>query len=142
MTQERQKILQMLANGKISVDEASQLLEADVAPAEAAPAARAPRQVKYLRITVDTPGKERGEQLGDRVNIRVPIQLLRTGMKLTSLMPGEVGDKVKAAMAAKGLNIDLTKLSAEDLEQMIAAMADLAIDVDSEDNEKIRVFCE
>ena len=142
MSQERQKILQMLADGKISVEEASQLLEADVARPEGAPAARPPRQVKYLRITVDTAGQEGGEQRGDRVNIRVPIQLLRAGIRLTGVMPEEVGDKVKTALASKGLNLDLAKLSAEDLEQMIAALADLAIDVDSKNNEKVRIFCE
>lgn len=152
MSQERQRILQMVADGKLSVDEAAQLLDAaggPVGPSDAgATAADAPqrgsRQVKYLRITVDDPGDAAAGKGAERVNIRVPIKLLRAGMRLGSLMPGEVGERVNEALSAKGINInmDVAKLAPDDVEELIDGLADLSIDVDGKGNEKVRIRCE
>lgn len=85
MNEQRKDILDMLAEGKITADEAEQLIAAldrsrpanatssDVRPA-AAP--------KYLRVEVDT--MEGGEP--GRVNVRVPLQLLRAGVRLAALI--------------------------------------------------------
>jgi hypothetical protein len=151
MSQERHRILQMLADGKVSVDEATQLLDAAAGPAGplavAAAAADGPRrgsrQVKYLRITVDEGGAGAGGKGAERVDIRVPIKLLRAGMRLGSLMPGDVGEKVGEALSAKGinLNLDVAKLAPDDVEELIDGLADLSIDVD-EGKQKVRIRCE
>ena len=152
MSQERHRILQMLADGKLSVDEATQLLDAAGGPVGPSAAGAIPadtpaggsRQVKYLRITVDDPGDEAAGKGAERVNIRVPIKLLRAGIKLGSLMPGDVGEKVGEALSAKGinLNLDVGKLAPDDLEELIGGLADLTIDVDGKGNEKVRIRCE
>lgn len=150
MSQERHRILQMLADGKLSVDEAAQLLDAAGGPvgpsAAGAIAADAPqrgsRQVKYLRITVDDPGDKAAGEGADRVDIRVPIKLLRAGIRLTSLMPGDVGERVNHALSAKGVNLDVAKLAPKDLEELIDGLADMTIDVDGKGNEKVRIRCE
>ena len=148
MSEERQRILQMLADGKLSVDEAAQLLDAAAEPAGAlavgvdadTPAGGA-RQVKYLRITVDEPGDEATGKGAERVNIRVPIKLLRAGMRLGSLMPGDVGERVSGALEARGLHLDVGKLASSDLEELIDALTDLSVDVD-EGKQKVRIRCE
>jgi len=151
MSEERQRILQMLADGKLSVDEAAQLLDAAAEPAgplavgaDADTPAGGAREAKYLRVTVDDPGDDATGKGAERVNIRVPIKLLRAGMRLGSLMPGDVGEKVGEALSAKGinLNLDVGKLAPDDLEELIGGLADLTIDVDGKGNEKVRIRCE
>jgi len=75
----------MVAEGKISPAEAEQLLDAVVetgADADAARAADAKAKPKFLRVLVEESG-------GDRVNIRVPLSLLRAGVKFGSLLPDQ-----------------------------------------------------
>jgi len=58
MNEEKRKILDMLAQGKITVEEADKLLSAVGAGAEGA----GPRSWKYLRVQVEPgPGSEKGE---------------------------------------------------------------------------------
>jgi hypothetical protein len=78
MNEERRKVLEMLSQGKITVEEAEKLLAA-VGAADPGPAAESDaagrRSWKYLRVQVEpSPGSENG----DRVNIRVPFKLIRT----------------------------------------------------------------
>lgn len=135
MANERQRILTMLAEGKITVDEAERLLQA-VGPADADPSAPSPQAVevrptarpKYLRIQVDD---------GDasKVNIRVPLDLIRAGVKLSSLLP----KKARDALAGKG--IDLETKGKQAVEAIIDVLSELAIDVEDGD-EKVRIYCE
>ena len=80
MNEQRKDILDMLAAGKITADEAEQLiaaLEREQPPA--APAFDTKKgKAKYLRVLVDS--RDAGEP--GRVNIRVPLQLLRAGDRL------------------------------------------------------------
>jgi hypothetical protein len=74
MNEQRKDILDMLAEGKITAEEAEQLiaaLERDQPPA-ANVDARPKGKAKYLRVVVDT--LDNGEK--GRVNVRVPLQLL------------------------------------------------------------------
>ena len=139
MSQERRRILSMLAEGKISVDEAERLLAAvgQAGEAEVAPGATdAPRsRPRYLRVTVD---KGEGEE---RVNIRVPLQLLRAGLKLSAVLPDEAKDKVGAALQDKGIDLDLRAARPEDIEELIEALSELTVDVDGR-KEKVRIYCE
>ncbi len=147
MTDSKKKILEMLAKGKISADDAYRLLgvlDEDEGsggePARAEPVTRA--SGKYLRVNVipdpDSPGGERG----DRVNVRVPLSLIRAGIKLTSLIPSEAMDKVNDSLKEKGINFDVRSVKAEDIEELIQALGDLEIDVMSGKGEKVKVFVE
>jgi len=78
----------------------------------------------------------------DRVNIRVPVSLIRAGMKLTSLIPPEARDKVNGALHEKGLDFDMRNLKPEDLDVIVDALEDLEIDVIGNHREKIRVYAE
>lgn len=148
MSENRKQILQMLADGTITTDEADQLLAADERAAAAASApADAPirhnSRPKYLRVIVDTTEDDLGRPGGKptKVNIRVPMQLLRAGVRLSSLIPEPARDKVNAAMREQGVPFDLNQLKPENLEDMIDQISDLTVDVDQEQT-KVRVFCE
>jgi hypothetical protein len=143
MNDDRRSILQMLAEGKITADEAERLLAAldrsDPAPRAAAPMAGANGAPKYLRVTVDT--DEPGEEGPTKVNIRVPMQLLRAGVRLTSLIPPRARDQVNAELAKNGVPFDISQLRPENLEELVDQLSDLQVDVDQEKT-KVRIYCE
>lgn len=131
MNENRKQILQMLSQGQITAEEAESLIAAleRERPADALPQAKA----KFLRVMVeDGPTK---------VNVRVPMQLLRAGVKLTSLIPPQARIKLDSAMRENGMMIDLSQLKPENLEELIDQLNDLTVDVDDK-NAKVRVFAE
>jgi hypothetical protein len=142
MSEESKRILQLLADGKVSVDEAERLLAAlgqsgTQSPSD--PDKAPPKKPKYLRVVVDA---EDGDEKGPaKVNIRVPMQLLRAGVKLGTLIPPHARDKVNEAMHQHGVEFDLNQLKPENVEELIEQLNDLTVDVDQGRN-KVRVFCE
>ena len=145
MNEDRRSILDMLAAGKITADEAERLLSAlDRAPPPSAavsepgyPANRA--KAKYLRVQVDT--DEAGDGGPTKVNIRVPMQLLRAGVRLSSIIPPKARDEVNAAMQREGIPFDINQIKPENLEELVEHLSDLTVDVDQEKT-KVRIFCE
>jgi hypothetical protein len=142
MNEDRKRILGMLADGKLTADEAERLLDAmsrEPAPRlGSAPTNGSNSTPKYFRVEVDA--KEPGEA-STKVNVRVPMQLLRAGVRLGALIPPRARDEVNAAMARGGIAFDINQLKPENLDDLIAHLADFAVDVDSGDA-KVRVFCE
>lgn len=146
MSDSQKKILDMLAKKKISVDEAQRLLsliEPEEGRATKTPggASGQKRNAKYLRVTIH-PNPEAGAGAeGDRVNVRVPITLIRAGMKFTSLIPTDASDKVNEALREKGIDFDVRNLKEEDFEELLEALSDLEVDVQS-GKEKVHVYVE
>jgi hypothetical protein len=144
MSQDRRSILDMLAEGKVTADEADRLLTAlergsERGASSGSSLAEASRpKPKYLRVAVDT---QEGPEGPTKVNVRVPMQLLRAGVRLSSIIPPNARDKVNAAMAENGVPFDINALRAENLEELIEQLNDLTVDVDKE-RTKVRVFCE
>ena len=145
MSENRTRILEMLAEKKITVDEAERLLavaSSDEKPETTyEPVNTTNHKVpKFLRVVVEPgPGAEGAEDV-DKVNVRVPMNLIRAGMKLTSLIPPHASDKMNEAMREKGVEFDLRNMKPEDLEDLINALSDLEVDVDGKT--KVRVFAE
>jgi hypothetical protein len=143
MKEERRKILDMLAEGKISVDEAEKLLaaisinEADQKQSieESSKGVKFP--FKYLRVQVE-PGSNSGS--GERVNIRVPLKLIRAGLKWAAFIPKDVQGKVDKALSEQGIDMDFSRIKPEDLEDIVTSLNDLTIDV--EGKETVKIFCE
>lgn len=144
MSEDRRQILQMLADGKVTADEAERLMAAmdgARAPGPSPGSPRAPgRGPKYLRVMVDTDNAH-GAEGPTKVNIRVPMQLLRAGVRLSALIPPEARDRVNQAMRQHGSPVDLNQLKPENLEELLEQLNDLTVDVDQE-RTKVRVFCE
>lgn len=149
MNEDRKRVLDMLAEGKISADEAERLLErlaatgrGQGAPPDGVASARAAEaccaeaespapggKPKYLRVVVQSVD-------GDKVNIRVPLALVRTGIKLGAMLP----EPARRRLDERG--IDLSQLSGMESEEMIQALRELTMDVDSSQGDVVRVFCE
>jgi len=138
MNEEKRKVLDLLAQGKITVEEAGKLLSAlDDSSAETVTDAGGKRIWKYLRVQVE-PGP--GSEHGDKVNIRVPMKLIRAGLKFAAFIPQQAQGQVKEALREKGLNIDLAKITPQDLEDLVSNLDDMTVEVDGRD--KVRIFCE
>lgn len=141
MSEDRRSILQMLSEGKVTPDEAERLiaaLERGAGPRapEGAPAAQA--APKYLRVAVDT---DEGHGGPTKVNVRVPMNLLRAGVRLSSIIPPQARDKVNEAMRQHGVPFDINSLKPENLEELVEQLNDLTVDVD-QDRTKVRIYCE
>lgn len=139
VTDERRSILDMVATGKVSADEGERLLAAleNGSPAVADAPRRPP---KYLRVVVEQDEDGEGPL---RVNIRVPLALLRAGVKLASLIPPRATEEVNSALAKEGISFDLGQLKPENLDELIDQLQDLTLDVDqAKDKLKVRIFCE
>ena len=141
MSEQRRQILAMLAEGKINADEAERLIAALERTREDAPPqwseTRPTNRPKYLRVVVD----DRSEAEPTRVNVRVPIQLLRAGVKLASLIPPQALNQANDELRRSGVPIDLTQLKPEHIEDLIDHLGDLTVDVEDPDS-KVHVFCE
>lgn len=143
MTEQRREILQMLAEGKITADEADQLiaaLERNQPTATTGGEGRPKARPKYLRVVVDSTGNFGGDGPG-RVNVRVPLQLLRAGVRLASLIPPQALGSANDELRKSGMSIDLSQLKPEQLEELIEHLDEVTVEVDQPDT-KVRVFCE
>ena len=147
MTENKKKILEMLAQNKISADEAYRMLSViESGESGQKNTSRAETNVKekakYLRVTVLPDSEHEHSGNVDRVNVRVPMSLIRAGIKLTSLIPPEARDKVNGALRDKGIDFDVRNVKPDDLEELIEALSDLEVDIVSGKGEKVRVFVE
>lgn len=145
MSEERSRILSMLAEGKITAEEAERLL--DALDARGASSANAPEPAikgdpepliaalpKYLYVKVE--GVD-----GDNVDVKVPIALVRSGLKLTSLIPPQALDEINSSMSEHGMSIDFSNLKPEDIDELVEALREMEVNVDSKDGDKVRVYC-
>jgi hypothetical protein len=157
MNENRRQILEMLAAGKITANEAEQLIAA-LEPNSTAPAGEftgriggsngwpnsdkdtpVKTRLKYLRVLVESTEKNGPTT----VNVRVPMQLLRAGVRLASLIPQQAHEQFDATMNKHGVPLTLSQIKPENLEELIDHLEDLSVDVDAKDEKaKVRVFCE
>jgi hypothetical protein len=149
MSEDRKRILDMLAEGKITAAEADLLLDslestAAQATAQAsspspsadwptgpAPAGTVP---KFMYVKVDSKDK-------DKVDVKVPLALLRAGLKLTSLIPPQAMDQINESMGEAGMSIDFNNIKPEDIEEIIESLREMEVNVVSGDGDNVRVFC-
>jgi hypothetical protein len=141
MSDETRRVLDLLAQGKVTVDEADQLLRAMASPDAAAqtegqarPAAASGADsgrpnARWVRIAVHKEGAE-GHKHKD-VNIRVPIAIVKSGMRLGALIPGLAGEQVAAKMRERGVDVDWSKLDAAAIESILKGLDDTNIEIES-----------
>ncbi len=143
----RRRVLDLLSEGKISVDEAERLIavagktssQHSESNAERGHGTPPPR--KYLRVVVE-PGSQVGaEESGERVNLRVPMALIRAGMRLSAIIPGGVADKVNEALRENGIDMDVRGLKGDELDELISSLSELEIDVENGEH-NVKVFVE
>jgi hypothetical protein len=140
MSEERRKILNMLAEGKISATDAEKLLDAlnkpEPAETEEKPAIK--QKMKCLKIEVEPKGDSKKE----KVKIKIPLQIIRAGIKLGSILPpGDAKNKVNEALREKGISLDVNGIKGDSIENIIESLAEMKINID-DDKEIVRIFCE
>lgn len=181
MGDDRNRILELLATGKITAEEAARLLDAlegaatqtagvegegggaaavsaAGAGAEAGPASEAGAKSGWTKIfgagaktsertaTGGTSGAPKFllvkvlSTKGDNVNVKIPLALVRAGLKLTSLIPPQAQDQINKTMAEKGMHFDLSNFKPVDLEELIEALREMEVDVDSANGDKVKVY--
>lgn len=143
MADNQRKILEMLADKKVSVDEAYRLLslvapETDKGDGESGKS-RPP--AKYLRVMITSAEGAGSADKPEHVNIRVPMTLIRAGVKLASLIPPSAYNKVDTALKEKGIDFDLRNIKPEDIEELVTALSDLEVDI-RDGKETVRVYVE
>jgi hypothetical protein len=138
MVEERKKVLEMLAAGKITAEEAERLLDklsgnasnaASTTQPPPSSAASASAKPKYLRIVVDQPGR-------DQVNVRIPLSFVNSGRSLLAILPRHVNER----LAAYGINAGT--FSTLNLDNLGQSIRELNVDVDEGSGKKVRIFCE
>jgi hypothetical protein len=149
-TDDTRRILDLLAEGKITVDEADQLLKAvgtakAPEPAGDAPAsdAAAPR---WIRINVRKPANE--NRKAKDVNIRVPVAVMKGGIRLGAIIASFAGEKAAQRMRERGMDLDLAKISGDlskmngpEFDQFLKTLDDVNIEVD-DGKAQVRITCE
>jgi hypothetical protein len=160
MNENRRQILEMLAAGKITADEAERLLaaiEPGSAPAAGESIGRsgsastvngealpAKARSKYLRVLVEADESMTGIKGATTVNVRVPLQFLRAGVRLASLIPQQAHGQLDEAFIKHGVPVTLSQIKPENLEELIDHLEGLTVDVDGNNGKtvKVKVFCE
>jgi hypothetical protein len=147
MNEEKKRILGMLAEGKITAEQAALLMDAVGPDNNAAPSAvpttspsadwpTGPRtdgvapKFLYVKITGD-----------DHVAVKVPLALMRAGLKLTSLIPPQAMNKINESMSESGMSIDFNNLEPEDLEAIVDSLGEMEVNIQAQTGENVRVFC-
>jgi len=167
MSEESRRVLELLAQGKITVEEADRLLAAigpvpngstATSTGKGAATGETP-SAKYLRITVTKTGSWSGEDeekarrswmgsgKADRnreVTVRVPVALVKNGMRLGAMIPGLSGGSVQTHLRERGVDVDLSKIDINTIDQLVGEFGEMNIDVVSERGSKaqVRITCE
>ena len=140
MNEEKLKVLSMIAEGKISAEEGATLLEAldkkEKESKETVVQKKEKGGVNYLYVDV-TPKTDENKE---KVHVKVPLALVRAGVNIASMLPTDVQDKVNTAMDEKGIKLDLSNIKPENIEELIQALEEMEINIDS-DEYTVRVYC-
>ena len=144
MGDERKRILEMLTSGKINVDEAERLLaalenNAASQPDDSVVSGNEKKKPKFLHVKVEAGPNHRGRH-HENIDIKIPIILLKAGVKLGSVMPEKARGKFASHLSSKGLDADLMQLGSEDIDALIQALSESSLDID-DGGEKVRIFC-
>lgn len=144
MSAETKKVLEMLAAGKISQEDAERLLDklSGAAPSADAPGSQtnsssAPgagnnagaQRPRYVRIEVERPGR-------DDVQVRVPISNMRGGAHWMAFLPTGVAEKLSE------FAIDFGCLDKMNDEQFRRAMDRINVDVQGRSGKRVRIYTE
>ena len=142
MTEPRKRVLELLSKGAIDADEAEQLLsklqergesaasdEVDILPDRG-------ESPKYLCI--ETSPKNNSSDAAESVSIRVPLVLVRAGVKLGALMPESKHESLSRYLDDQG--IDLGSLDKAGLSELLHSLAINPICLDTHD-ESLRIYC-
>ena len=133
---DRKLVLEMLADGKISVDDAQRLLakleEVEGNRQDNGGGADAPRKTRPKRLCIATTDSDGQEE----VNLRIPLGLVRAGLALDSFLPSWVPTGIFVVSS------DLDEMTKVDTDFMRENLDELDMTIESEIGESLRLFVE
>jgi hypothetical protein len=141
MSDDTRRVLDLLAQGKITPEEAHELLRALGAPRtdDSATRAQSGEPPRYLRVNVHRTARE-GYRDKD-VSIRVPMAIIRSGIRFGALIPGLARERMTARLRERGVDVDLTKIDPTMIESLLKDLGEVNIDVNGGE-EQVRITCE
>lgn len=147
MSAETKKVLEMLAEGKISQGDAERLLDklsgalqsasGDAAnpPAGAAgntatvAGATGAKRPRFLRIQVERPGR-------DNVDVRVPLSIARGGRHWMAFLPVSVAERLNE------YGVQFGALDATSDQELRAALDRINVDIAKSNGKRVRIYAE
>ena len=145
------RILDLLAQGKMTVDEADRLLKAlggaESKAEQAATADETPRpKPTWFRINIHKPANDQRE--AKDVNIRVPVSVMRGGMRLGAIIGSFAGERAARRMRDRGMDLDLSaingdlsRLNGPEFDQFLKSLDDVCFEMD-DGRSQVRITCE
>ena len=97
------------------------------------------KEPRYLWIQVEPKDSERSRD--EVVNIRIPIKILKTGVKLSAYLPEHAKERINDALKERGFSLDLLSFDDEKLDELLESLLEMRVDVDKDDK-KVRIYCE
>ncbi len=127
MSSETKRILEMVATGRITVDEGERLLaalgaERSTPPPSAEAERPAPRFLCMEAGSTPKSGKD------ESFRMRVPLDLIRGGIKMRALIPEAKRAKINEKLREKGIEGDVFEMSNEQIEALIRSLGELEME--------------
>ncbi|MCG8452748.1 MAG: DUF2089 domain-containing protein [Spirochaetales bacterium] len=139
MNDEQRKILDMLAQGTITADEAEKLLEALKQNDDSSKPLEWNNDLpKYLYIRVDP---KEGAPDADQVKITIPLALVQAGINFIAMLPKDTRGDVESAIRDKGIDFDFNRMTPEQTNLLLKALQELVVDVETSEN-TVRIYAE
>ncbi|MDA3812475.1 MAG: hypothetical protein PF518_19325 [Spirochaetaceae bacterium] len=136
MNEERMKILNMLSEGKITSEEADKLLSTiETETRKSVDENSHDGLPRYFYIHVDSNGDK-----AEKVDIKVPMALIKAGVNLASLMSDDMQGKVDEALSDKGIKFKLSDIKKQNLDELVLALRELEVNVDGGED-KVKIYC-
>jgi hypothetical protein len=93
---------------------------------------------KYLVVKVESLGKTPPE----KINIRIPLGLLKAGVKLATFIPSSLQEKINQNLKDKGVPFNMEMLqNQQSIDLFLETLKDFHVDIESE-KDNIKIFCE
>ena len=127
MSNETKRVLEMVAAGKITADEGERLLGVlGAGQSASSPPGETERPVpRFLKMEAAATGKD-GKDEGFRM--RVPLDLLRAGIKMRALIPKAKRDKINEKLTEKGIEGDIFEMSDDQIDTLIRSLGELEME--------------
>jgi len=139
MSDDVRRILAMVSEGKITVDEGEKLISALGSGASDGKAPQGERPMpKFLKIDARSSGGDKE----DSVRVRVPLGLIRAGMKMRGLVPERARGRINDRLREKGIDVDLFEMSEGDFDGFIRVLSEIEIEADDGDSDRVSVRLE
>lgn len=144
MSEHTRRVLELVAQGKVTAADAEELLdtlrnESTNPQSPSGVGDSAPDKPRHLRIAVHKVAKD-GRPSKD-VTIKVPLAILRSGLRLGAVIPGFAREQMHAKLREQGVDIDLAKIDPATIESLLKEMGEVNIDVNGGE-QQVRITCE